>query len=65
MPPKQTYVSELPACNAHPEREAHYDFATKMGPWMYGCDACFVTYGKGLGVGLGQRLVVKTERRDR
>ena len=65
MPGKQTLVPILPKCDFHPDRDAHYDFATRGGPWMNGCDACFITYGKGLGVGLGQRLVVKTERKDR
>lgn len=65
MPGKQVYVIALPRCDQHPEREAHYDFATKIGPWMYGCDACFMAWGKGLGLGLGQRLVVRTERKDR
>jgi hypothetical protein len=52
-------VDELPKCWWHPERDAHYDFATRAGPWTYGCETCLRVYGKGLGLGLGQRLVLR------
>jgi hypothetical protein len=37
---------------------AGYDGATRFGPWANMCDACFTTYGRGLGIGRGQRLMV-------
>jgi hypothetical protein len=37
---------------------AEYDGKTSHGPWAYMCPECFDAYGMGLGVGLGQRLVV-------
>lgn len=64
-PGQEVAVAKLPPCDRHPDREAHYDFATILGPWMNGCDECFhdlsvgrIT-GRRLGVGLGQRLVVR------
>lgn len=59
MPPKEVTVAKLPPCDRHPDRRAKYDFATTIGPWMYGCEACFRELGRGLGTGLGQKLVVK------
>jgi len=32
-----------------------YDFATKQGPWALGCETCFKKFGKGLGIGKGQK----------
>ena len=36
--------------------EAKYDGKTKMGPWAYLCENCFVRYGVGLGLGKDQIL---------
>jgi hypothetical protein len=47
---------ELPPCDFC-GAPACYDAKSKQGPWFYGCEADFATYGIGLGVGLGQRLV--------
>lgn len=57
----RAYVHRLPACDIHPHRKALYDFRTVAGVWMYGCPQCFVTYGRGLGVGKGQHLVVRRQ----
>lgn len=37
-----------------------YDAATIYGPWANLCEPCFDTFGKGLGIGLGQKYVTKT-----
>ena len=41
--------------------EAKYDAATEMGPWADMCEAHYRRYGIGLGLGLGQRLILKTK----
>ena len=41
--------------------EAQYDAKTVMGPWAYMCQAHYTQYGDGLGLGFGQRLVLKTK----
>jgi len=38
---------------------AAVDGATRMGPWAYMCIPCFDTYGVGLGMGKGQRLLIE------
>jgi|ETN01SMinimDraft_4_1059930.scaffolds.fasta_scaffold106952_2 hypothetical protein len=32
-----------------------YDAATDRGPWGILCNLCWISYGRGLGTGLGQR----------
>jgi hypothetical protein len=39
--------------------KAHYDAATRRGPWAYLCDYHFGVHAYGLGIGRGQRLVVE------
>jgi len=53
-------VSKLPRCDfneGHPP--AAVDGKTNMGPWAYMCEGCFQSHGVGLGLGKGQRLIVK------
>lgn len=53
-------VRVLPPCDFnihHPA--AAVDGKTKMGPWANMCEGCFQSNGVGLGLGKGQRLVVK------
>ena len=38
---------------------AAIDGATRMGPWAYMCVPCHETYGLGLGMGRGQRLLIE------
>ena len=38
--------------------EAGYDGATTMGPWADMCESHFRQYGTGLGLGMGQRLII-------
>jgi hypothetical protein len=55
-----TYVTDIPQCDICGEddkREAQYDGKTVHGPWAYMCGGHFRTYGVGLGLGRGQRLV--------
>jgi hypothetical protein len=54
----EVVVTRLPKCDIHPDRDARYDFASTMGQWMYGCETCYRTHGRGLGIGKGQRLVL-------
>jgi hypothetical protein len=50
-------------CNFEPCKvdkvQAQYDGATAMGPWAYMCESHFRQYGTGLGLGMGQRLILK------
>lgn len=61
---KEVNVTNIPHCDLHimffNDRavEACYDGKTRMGSWAYMCEDCFLTYGVGLGLGRGQRLVV-------
>jgi hypothetical protein len=56
----QTVVNTKPACDFGCGKTAEYDGMTKMGPWAYMCQSCFDVNGLGeLGLGKGQRLVVK------
>lgn len=58
---------ELPPCQLR-GREPHdcggaagYDGKTIFGPWAHMCPEAFTRYGVGLGVGRGQRLVLRGE----
>lgn len=42
-----------------PMRKARYDGATRMGPWAKMCVTHFRDYGRGTGVGVGQKLIVR------
>lgn len=53
-----TEVASLPACDICGD-EAHYDAKTTGGPWGYLCEQDFSTHGVGLGLGRGQRLIVR------
>ena len=58
-------VAELPQCNFCEEQgyevTARYDAKTVQGPWAYMCGAHFIVFGTGLGLGIGQRLILKGE----
>jgi hypothetical protein len=64
MPNTEVVLDELPMCNfRHDTAEpAHYDGATVQGSWAYMCEEHFKMYGLGLGLGRGQRLVVRNGR---
>lgn len=52
-------VARYPDCDVC-GREAHYDAKSLQGPWGNFCDYCFPIYTNGkLGLGIGQRLVVR------
>jgi hypothetical protein len=55
-------VFRLPTCALHPDRLAVVDCATNRG-WANLCTTCFLAFGKGLGMGLGQVLMPE-ERED-
>lgn len=59
-------VPELPKCDfcaeAGIDEEAHYDGATIFGPWANMCTSHFGAFGKGLGTGIGQRLILKEDK---
>lgn len=59
------WLSEVGKCDICKSEmgEFFYDFATVMGPWALGCEACFRKYGRGLGTGLGQKY--NTETREK
>lgn len=53
-------VPVLPRCDFNTDHPAAVvDGKTKMGPWAYMCEGCFQSHGVGLGLGKGQRLVLK------
>ena len=57
-------VVAFPDCDMHKMGTvelipAAYDGKTFLGPWAYMCEECFTDYGVGLGVGRGQRLVLR------
>ncbi len=54
-------VSELPRCDFCKSYKALYDGKTKLGPWAYMCEECFQLIGIGLGLGIGQKLVIRGE----
>lgn len=52
-------VEALPQCDfGVAYHEALYDGATTQGPWAYMCEEHFQEFGVGLGMGVGQKLVV-------
>lgn len=51
-------VASLPTCDICANATAAYDGLTWLGPWAYMCEGCFTKYGTGLGLGVGQRLVL-------
>ena len=53
----QVEVVNLPNCDFCGE-VADYDARTKVGAWANMCQTCFTSFGVGLGLGLGQRLVL-------
>lgn len=58
-------MSTMPDCDVckHEGREptvAAYDGKTVYGPWAYMCEDHFHMIGVGLGMGRGQRLVLRT-----
>jgi hypothetical protein len=60
-------LSTRPDCDVHKHDlgetvPAYYDGKTVMGPWAYMCESCFQRVGVGLGLGRGQRLVVRDEK---
>jgi hypothetical protein len=58
-------VKSLPKCNFC-EAAAEYDFATRMGPWAYGCKKHYLANRLHvlLGVGMAQRLIVCAGKRQ-
>lgn len=42
--------------------QASYDGKTKFGPWANMCEDHFNQYGMALGLGLGQKLIVKDQQ---
>ena len=61
-------VSSLPDCDfckrIGRSTPAAYDGATRFGPWAFMCLYHFNSFGVGLGLGRGQRLLVEMEHND-
>lgn len=66
MSDTEVVVPELPACDFCKvykfEHSAHYDGRTTMGPWAYMCELHYLMYGVGLGLGKGQRLILREKQ---
>lgn len=60
MPKNELKVAKFPQCDMC-SGIARYDGRTVMGPWAYMCEKCFNIYGFGLGLGKGQKFVLKEE----
>lgn len=62
----QVTVPELPPCDFCKEqgvtKDAHYDGNTTIGQWAFMCNAHYSVYGMGLGTGVGQRLILESEK---
>ena len=57
-------VEALPLCDFDPSHgDAAVDGKTKMGPWANMCESCFAANGVGLGLGRGQRLILRERAR--
>jgi len=54
----ETTVTYLPNCDMC-AKQAAYDARTVLGVWANLCTGCFSTYGQGLGLGRGQKLILK------
>lgn len=56
-------VKELPCCDFCSgqgfQTRASYDGRTKQGPWANMCEMHMRQWGLGIGLGLGQRLILK------
>jgi hypothetical protein len=52
-------ISAPKKCDFCSNRVAKYDFKTQWGPWANGCTVHFLNNGIRLGLGFGQRLIVK------
>lgn len=55
---EEVEVYEKPLCNICNE-PAEYDAMTKYGNWAYLCERHYEKLGIGLGLGKGQRLILK------
>lgn len=59
---KEARVFKIPNCDLCQWNgktvPAAYDAASKMGKWAFMCEECFSNYGMGLGMGVGQKLVL-------
>jgi hypothetical protein len=51
----EVLIKEIPGCDFCGE-SAMVDGLTAMGVWAFMCDYHFKMYGKGLGLGKGQKL---------
>lgn len=59
----ETAVARIPMCDSYHLEDvpALYDAKTVTGQWGYLCQSCFDGHGSGLGLGLGQRLVLRED----
>ena len=60
-PHRFVQVTEIPPCDIC-GKGAFADAKTTMGPWANLCLTDFMLYGVGLGLGLGQHLVLKEDQ---
>lgn len=58
MSDETAVVEVLPSCDVCKE-QATYDAKTVFGAWANLCQTCFNSFGIKLGLGYGQRLVVR------
>jgi hypothetical protein len=67
---RAVYVSRIPECDFCAKEGKHvparYDAATNLGPWANMCDDHFMVYARyGLGLGKGQRLILRKDKDDK
>jgi len=56
---EEVEVSHIPKCDICGEVDAQYDGKTTSGPWANMCGSCFSHHGVGVGLGKGQRLILR------
>ena len=56
---EEVEVSHIPKCDICGEVDAQYDGKTTSGPWANMCHKCMSQHGVGLGLGKGQRLILR------
>ncbi len=42
--------------------DASYDGKTIYGSWAWMCEGCFKVYGTGLGLGIGQKIIIEEKQ---
>jgi len=58
-PHTQAEMDFIPTCDICKKSPAYVDGKTIHGPWAYMCKDDYHLYGRGLGLGRGQKLILR------